>query len=146
MGFRVIIVFIVSLLILSCKEPPTEVFPLKSLSFVETGTTSYGKSYTIKREYFVVANAPKENSDLKFVIKQYNSHTLTKEEIEKYSVFIRWFYKETDFTPRNYIESNKGYFNHDRIDFHAKDLLLGVKWTNDGMPEEYLFYSKDELP
>jgi len=56
------------------------------------------------------------------------------------------FFRETEFTPRDYAESNKGYFEHDRLDSHAKDALVQVKWTKGSRTGEYIFYSEDELP
>jgi len=130
----------------SCKKQPTEVFPLRNLTSLETGTTASGESYRIKNEYFVVANPPGTRSELESVIEKYNKSTLSQDEIDKYSATFRVFFKETEFTPRDYAESDKGYFEHDRIESHAKDAIARVKWTKGSVDGEYKFYSEDELP
>ena len=134
------------LLLSSCKKQSTEVFPLSSLTSIETQTTDSGEPYRIKNEYFVVANPPKDRAELKSVIEQYNEKTLSQDELDKYSAIFRVFFRETEFTPRDYSESNKGYFEHDRIDSHAKDALVQVRWTKGSRTGDYTFYSEDELP
>jgi hypothetical protein len=134
------------LLLTACKKPPAEVFPLTGLTSLETVTTETGEPYQIKSEYFVVANPPKDRSALKAFLEQYNQKTLSQDEIDRYAATFRVFLRETDFTPRNYAESNKGYFEHDRIEDHARDTLAQVKWTKGSATAEYTFYSEDELP
>jgi hypothetical protein len=133
-------------LVSSCKKHPTEVFPLTRLTSIETGTMASGESYRIKNEYFVIANPPKDRSELKAVIEKYNEKTLSRDELDKYAATFRVFYRETDFTPRDYAGSDKGYFEHDSIDSHARDALAQVKWTKGSENAEYKFYSEDELP
>ncbi len=133
-------------LLSSCKKQPTEVFPLRSLTSIETGTTASGEPYRIKNEYFVIANPPKDRSDLKAVIEKYNAKTLPQDEIDKYAATFRLFFRETDFTPRDYAETDKGYFGHDRIESHARDAIVQVKWVKGSVTGEYKFFSEDELP
>ena len=134
------------LLVPSCKKSPPEVFPLKRLTSVEKGTTAQGDTYEIKTEYFVVANPPREQVALKAVLDTYNAKTLSQAEIDAYAATFRVFFRETKSTPRDYAESNEGYFAHDRIDDHARDTLVRVKWTKGSTDGEYTFYSEDELP
>jgi hypothetical protein len=134
------------ILLSSCKKQQTEVFPLARLTSIETGTTASGESYRIKNEYFVIAHPPKDRSELKSVIEAYNAKTLSQGEIDKYAATFRVFYRETDFTPRDYAGSDKGYFEHDSIESHARDALAQVKWTKGSANAEYTFYSEDELP
>jgi hypothetical protein len=133
-------------LLASCKKQPAEVFPLRSLTSIEAGMTNLGESYRIKREYFVIANPPRDRSELRSIIEQYNENTLSEDEIDEYSAIVRVFFRETNFTPRDYAESNKGYFEHDRIDDHARDAIAQVRWTKGSVTGEYRFYSEDELP
>ncbi len=133
-------------LLSSCKKQPPEVFPLRNLTSIETGTTASGEPYRIKNEYFVIANPPKDRVELKSVIEKYNGKTLSQDEIDQYAATFRVFFRETDFTPRNYAESDKGYFERDRIESHAQDALAQVKWTKGSGDAEYKFYSEEELP
>ena len=134
------------LLLSSCKESPAEVFPLKKLASVETSTTASGEPVHIKNEYFVIAHPPKDRAALRSVIQKYNDKTLPRPELDKYSAVFRVFFRETDYTPRTYAESNDGYFEHDSIDSHARDALVQVKWTRDEAAWEFTFYSDAELP
>lgn len=134
------------LLFCSCKKQPPEVFPLNALTSVETGTTALGEPYQVKNEYFVIANPPKDRLALQALIEEYNRKTLPQAEIDKHSAIFRVFFKETRFTPRDYAESNEGYFERDRIESHARDALARVKWTKGSTSGEYTFYSEDELP
>lgn len=59
---------------------------------------------------------------------------------------IHSFYKETASTPRDYKESSRGYFNHDRIDDHARDILVEVKSYPAEGRREVRFYRPEELP
>lgn len=133
-------------LLSSCKKQPPEVFPLTRLTSIETGTTASGEAYRIKNEYFVVAHPPKDRSELQTVIETYNAKTLSQDELDKYAATFRVFFRETDSTPRDFAESNKGYFEHDSIESHARDALVQVKWTKGSASAEYKFYSEDELP
>jgi hypothetical protein len=133
-------------LLSSCKKQPPEVFPLKGLTSIETDTTAAGEPYRVKTEYFVIANPPEDRAALKSLIERYNVKTLTQEEIDEYSATFRVFYRETGFTPRDYAESDKGYFEHDRIEAHARDALVQVRWTKGSATAEYKFYNEDELP
>jgi hypothetical protein len=146
MSRRLLLVALLMTLLSSCKKPPPEVFPLKGLTSIETGTTASGEAYRIKNEYFVIANPPKDRSELQAVIEQYNAKTLAQDELGAYAATFRTFFRETEFTPRHYAESDKGYFEHDRLDSHARDAIAQVKWTKDGASAEYKFFTEDELP
>ncbi len=131
----------------SCKKPPPpEVFPLERLTSTETGTTASGETYRIKNEYFVISNPPKDRSELKALIEQYNVKTLSQDELDAYAATFRTFFRETEFTPRDYAESDQGYFGRDRIDSHARDALAQVRWTKGSASAEYKFYGEEELP
>jgi len=133
-------------LLSSCKKKPAEVFPLRSLTSIETGITASGEPYRIKNEYFVITNPPKDRSDLKAVIEEYNAKTLPQDEIDKYAATFRLFFRETNFTPRDYVEADKGYFGHDQIESHARDAIAQVKWMKGSVTGEYKFFNEDELP
>jgi hypothetical protein len=125
--------------LVGCDENRAEVFPLDDLSYVEEMETYSQDKYTIKNELFVIANIPSDQQDIKAIIEKYNSETLSDQELKKYFGWLRMFYRETPDTPRDYKENNRGYFEHDRLEFHGKDLVLIVKWTEFGKNVEYLF-------
>ncbi len=129
----------------SCHHKNIEIHLLKDLTYTESHKSNSDSEevFTLKNEFFVIVNPPKSKKDIKNTVKNYNKKTLSKEELKKYYGYSRIFYKETKNMPRDYNESIKGYFGHDRIGMHGDDVILLVKWSDYGKLEEYLF--KNEL-
>ena len=115
------------------------IHPLPDLSYVSESESFSGEKYSIKNEYFVISGISYNKQKLKQAVSTYNAATLSAADLKKHYAHKRFFYRETDATPRNYTEKNKGYFEHDRIDFHSDDLVVLVQWTAFGDTEEYIF-------
>ncbi len=115
------------------------IHPLSDQTFAGESKTHSGETYSFKYEFFVISNMPETKEAIMKVVKEYNSATLTETDLKKQYALMRFFYKETKNTPRNYKEKNNGYFDHDRLEFHGDDMVLTVKWTEFGEIEEFLF-------
>ena len=118
------------------------IHPLKDLFYASESESFTGEKYSIKNEFFVISGISDVINDRELIrsaVKAYNLETLKQSDLKQYYAYIRSFYRESEYTPRDYKESNRGYFDHDRIEFHSDDLTLIVKWTEFGEIEEYLF-------
>ena len=129
-----------------CEAGAPEVFPLWDLANDLTGVTPSGIPYKMRREYFVVAHPPDDRDEIRRLIDAYLANRPSIDADESYTVIIRNFYKETADTPRDYKESDDGYFDHDRIEDHAGDILVVVKCFPGEDRRELRFYSPVELP
>jgi hypothetical protein len=123
----------------ACRGGTIEVHPLKDLTHVRESSTYGGEKRNAIVKYFVVSNMPAERDTVKKVVQDYNSKTLSDSDHKKYGVRLRFFYKETRKTPRDYQEKDKGFFGWDRIEDHSDDLVVIVKWKEHGEVEEYEF-------
>lgn len=115
------------------------IHPLPDLAYISESETFSGDRYSIKNEFFVISGISDDKQNLKQVVNAYNATTLSAAELKKYYAYKRYFYRESEATPRDYTEQNKGYFEHDRIDLHSDDLLVLVLWTAFGDTQEYIF-------
>lgn len=145
-GLFILMICGVSLSVSSCKRPEPEVFPLAALTTIRSGVDVQGEPQSTKKAYFVVANAPSEVSQVRAVVGEYIHAALAGEESDRHATVLRYFYRETAFTPRNYVEANRGYFEHDRIEFHARDLLVVVRSRRGSDELEFVFFPPDQLP
>jgi len=128
-----------------CSPPGIEVFPRPALTTVTPGSYQ-GRSYNIKTERLVVANPPRTEQAIREVIGAYIQCEWATDQHEKYTMIVRFFYRETEATPRDYVESVKSYFDHDRIEYHAGDLLVAVRWRRGSDDLEYHFPSPSQSP
>ncbi|MDR1348424.1 MAG: hypothetical protein LBJ63_08390 [Prevotellaceae bacterium] len=79
-----------------------------------------------KAVYFVIANPPDNRDSLLSLVSKHFKAFAPNDTIEKYYHYHHFYFKETRFTPRDYKEEWKGYFNHDYIDNHYEDLLIDI--------------------
>ena len=106
----------------------TSFHPLPDLAFVSTGQDHHGKSYSVRNDFVVITNPPADHKKLQALVDAYNQKTLPEEQLARQLAYIRRFYQESARMPRNYKESDQGYFSSDRVEDHGDDLLLVVKW------------------
>lgn len=146
MGIGGIIYFLLieSLVVSACKAPEPKVFPRPALTTVMVGREGY--SYNIRTERFVVANPPRSEPEIRALIDAYIHGESPADRPEKHTMIVRFFYRETEFTPRDYTESIKSYFDHDRIEDHDSDLLVTVTWTRGRDGLDYIFPSSRASP
>ena len=133
---ELIIIFIMMFFLTACKGGTIEVHPLKDLTYVE----EYPNFKAIT-EYFVVSNMPEEREAIKQMVREYNFKTLSGLDHKKYGVRWREFYRETRKTPIDYQEKDRGFLGWDTIEDHSDDLVVTVKWAENGKVEEYEFRS-----
>lgn len=123
----------------SADSPPElKIFPRPALTTIDAGVYQ-GKSYNVKLEYFVVTNPPQGEPEIRALIGAYVHSELAADQHQGYTMTDRFFYRETASTPRDYVESVKGYFDHDRIEYHADDLLVAVRWRRGSDDLEFHF-------
>ncbi len=113
--------------------------PLPDLSIVNNTQDYYGKPYSVRSEYIVIANPPKDREKLQALVDAYNEKTLSMEQLSRHYGYVRWFYKESANMPRDYKESHKGYLDNDRIEHHGEDVVLIVTWEEFGKKRSYRF-------
>jgi hypothetical protein len=134
------------LFIHGCQADAPEVFPLSELATDVRGVTPSGVAYKIRREYFVVAHPPSDRGEIRRLVDAYLASQPSIDVDVSYAAIIRNFYRETARTPRDYKEANGGYFDRDRIEDHAEDILVVVKSFPAEGRRDFIFYSPDELP
>ncbi len=122
MKTRFVILAIVCFFLASCNKQ-TEIIQLENLTRIHNYVRSAHKG---KLEYFVIANPPEDKDALIDLALEHLQSFAPIDTIGNYYSYFYFYYKETRFTPRNYKEEWKGYFNHDYIDNHTKDLLLEI--------------------
>jgi hypothetical protein len=136
--------FVAALSAQACKGR-TEFFPLPR--FVEEGGCTDPKrpgAYGFRREPIVVANPPSDREEIERVLEAYNRKTLTDEELDAKCSYKRTFYRETKYTPRNYVEGNHDFTDHDRFEDHYKDILVTVDWEGGHGSAVYTFFADGE--
>lgn len=124
-------------------EPAPSFHPLVDLAYERSGKNYSGESYQVRTEYIVIANPPKERQVLQALVDAYNEKTLSQNELEKWTTYKRWFYRESSNLPRDYKESG-GYFDKDRIEHHGDDMLVIVTWGAFGKERTYEF--SEDMP
>lgn len=125
-------------------EPAPSFHPLPDFAYEYKGLAPNGEPYQLRRERIVIANPPTDRKTLQVLVDAYNQQTLSKEVLSKWSVYDRWFYKESRRFPRNYKEKDLGFFDADRIEDHNEDLVLIVSWQDFGKERTYEF--EDDAP
>jgi hypothetical protein len=139
------LLFLCCIIIIGCEHKDPIIFARPELTEIRKDTME-GLRYNTKVQRCIVANAPKTKGEIGvFVNKYLDSYELNAEDKEYEEIHLD-FYRETRFTPRDYTESNKGYFDHDRIDYHARDLIVNVVIYPQKGTHELRFFSPDELP
>lgn len=101
-------------------------------------------------EYFVIKNPPGDYKKLRQVIDTFNTKTKFLPDSLKTYEYYRFFYKETQYTPRTYKEheKNSGYFEgQDYIEKHWRDMLLKQNWSKSKSAIDifYTFYKNEEI-
>lgn len=118
---RVIIQLIIIVLLISCSSrKKVEIVALDPYSKVEANG-----SKTIRSIYFLVKNWEDQN-DKNYDILNKFSDEYKLSDISKCSICSIYFYKESNRTNENYIESES-----DLIDWHSKDLIFSKGWQGD---------------
>ena len=136
---------LIVILFSSCKQEPPIIHSLDQLAYDQTlkENTSPYKTFTVRMEYYVISNPPKDSASLNRLIVKYNNVKLNQNRLKKYFAVIQVYYRETHRTPRNYKEKHSGYFNRDTIDRHEADIIAVVKWLEYGKQKAVEF--KHEL-
>jgi hypothetical protein len=119
----------------SCGNKETEIIPLKNL-------IKYYNDGDAKIVYFVIANPPDNRDSLLCLTSEHFKAFAPNDTIEKYYDYEHFYFKETRFTPRDYKEEWKGYFNHDYIDNHYNDLLIRILINPKYNSQRIIFYKK----
>lgn len=70
-------------------------------------------------ERFVISNAPKDTTDLKSLVEQYNINTIPIDTFKKYNTINRRFFRETDLLTRDY-KRFEPYPNEDELGWYEK--------------------------
>lgn len=117
----------------------TSFHPLPDLEFVQTAEDYDGNRYDVRNDFVVVANPPAQRDKLKALIDAYNARTLSSKLLAQHFGHIRRFYRESASMPRDYKESDQGYFDKDRWEHHGDDLLVIVKWKEFGKEVSHEF-------
>lgn len=144
--FSAILLFVAGYIsFIDCKAAVPEVFARPALTSVSAGVYR-GEPYSIKTAYFVVANPPQGDSAIRVFAGRYARAVLSADKAREHTTVFLFFYRETAFTPRNYAESSQGYFAHDRIEDHARDLLVVVRWTRGEEDLEFEYYPDEGAP
>jgi len=137
MKVKFVILVTLYLFALSCNRK-TEIIELTSLS-------SYYNDGNTKVVYFVISNPPEKKDSLLSLVSKHFQSFAPNDTISKYYRYNHEYYKETRFTPRNYKEEWKGYFNHDYIDNHTKDLLIEIRIKPEYNRQTISFYKKGDI-
>jgi hypothetical protein len=135
MQARYVILSILGFFFLSCSGK-TEIIELSSLNHYRTNEA--------KMAFFVISNPPRNKDSLLCLIDKHFQSFAINDTIEKYYYYIHSYYKETWFTPRDYKEEWKGYFNHDYIWDHIKDKLIGITIEPKFNRQKFVFYKKGD--
>ena len=85
-----------------------------------------------KYEYYIVRNPPSKRTELLRKISEYNMQTLTIDSINKYKLYKRGYYRESNITTIDYEEDNGGFSTDYLLRNHKRDFLLELEWTNNG--------------
>jgi len=133
-----VIIIIICLGFISCGNNKTEIIQLSNL-------TKIYHFQNEKVEYFVVANPPQNSDTLLNLLSSHFQVFAPNDTIEKYYYYSHFYFKETRFTPRDYKEEWKGYFNHDYIDNHYKDLLIRIMIKPEFNRQTIYFYKKGKI-
>jgi hypothetical protein len=70
-------------------------------------------------ERFVIANPPKDTTELKLLVEQYNINTIPIDTFKKYKIINRSFYRETDLLTRDY-KRFEPYPNEDKFGWYER--------------------------
>jgi hypothetical protein len=97
-----------------------------------------------KAVYFVIANPPDNRDSLLSLVSEHFKAFAPNDTIEKYYYYNHLYFKETRFTPRDYKEEWKGYFNHDYIDNHYEDLLIVIVINSEFNSQRIIFYKRGD--
>jgi hypothetical protein len=127
-----------TILCAACSREP-EFFPLAGLEEKSVSSRD-GVAFVAEQDHVVIANPPRDREALRKAVAAFNRRTLTGGALSSVSQYVRNFYRETTDTPRNYKPGNHGYFEHDRIEDHADDLLLFVRFRRGIDAPEYVFF------
>jgi hypothetical protein len=128
-----------------CRKPP-EFFLLPQFA-QEGGCTDPARPQVsgYRREPVIISNPPSDKQALKRAVDAYNRQTLPENILTAMCNYKRKFYRETDYTPRNYVEGNHGFLEHDQFEDHEKDMILTVRWQGGHDSAVYEFYEDGKL-
>jgi hypothetical protein len=136
MKTKLVISFIFCLSVLFC-DRKTEIIRMENLTKIYYDSKE-------KAVYFVIANPPDNRDSLLSLASKHFKAFASNDSIEKYRYYNHFYFKETGFTPRDYKEEWKGYFNHDYIDNHYEDLLIIISIDYKYNSQEIIFYKKGD--
>ncbi len=119
--------FSVALSIVGCSSKP-QVYYAKQLEMDATPRKNEGESIdNIKREVFIIQNAPVERKLLFSIINRNESLApIDRKQVEdRYTSFDRYYYRSSRDTPVDFTESSSGW-SPDYIWEHTSDLICGI--------------------
>lgn len=126
---------------LGCSSREPMIYPFEQLTDT-VDVRKYGEVLVDykKNEYYVIENPPEKKDQLwEFVWINVLSTWHLSDTI--FPQHFKRFYKRTNYTPVDYVENERDYFNIDRIEHHSEDLLIRIEWRN-GKPYECLFFEQ----
>jgi len=137
MKARFVILILLCFFAISCNKK-TEIIEMTNLD-------NYYNDGSAKVVYFVISNPPENKDSLLNLVSKHFQSFAPSDTIEKYFYYNHRYYKETRFTPRDYKEEWKDYFDHDYIDNHYKDLLIRIRIQPEYNIQEIIFYKKGNI-
>lgn len=118
--------------VLACKPRqggPLKFFYLKEASVEHKRAVESDTSISEKADYVVVANLPPRARDSGAALLRYWMASTDRARIERdFSAYSLWFLRESETTHRDYVPSEVGYTEYDRIDDHTDDLIATIEW------------------
>ncbi len=118
--------------LLACKPrqgQPLQFFYLKKASVEYKRAVETETSISEKADYVVVANLPTHPRDSGAALLRYWAASTNCVRIERdFSAYTLWFLRESRATPRDYVSSEAGYTEYDRINDHTDDLVATIEW------------------
>ena len=109
-------------LLIGCTEKPT---PPPEINLIPLET--WDEPGIALREYYVIANPPRTNDDLKELVKNYHLQHLTKEMIKNYQYVHRSFYLQTEDLTKDFVPKDSGFFTSRSISHFHDQLLIQIK-------------------
>lgn len=99
------------------------------------------EQYNAISDYIIIANCPTDSAVLKQLIDNFNDTTNVGNHIFKNGTYLRFFYKESKRTPRDFQEYEDVLGGH-RIDYNHSDLMFYFNWdiVEDSVVSYFYYY------
>jgi len=117
---KIILIIITTSFLYSCKNDNNIEFYVPSKLKIIINNNNIPYSYY---DVVLIKNPPKDSLRLINLINEYNEKSINKDSIEKkYKYFYRAYYRESNKTPKNFIDDQGGFIS-DKLEDHTYDLL-----------------------